>query len=453
VPPDQEPASRPAAVVFAVLPPGRASEREGEDRLAEIKELLASADIDCVGEVVQHRARPDGHAYLGPGKLLELGETVDATAATCAVCEDDLAPAQVAAVLDALDVDVLDRTELILSVFARHAHSLEGKLQVDLAQLQYELTRMRGKGHVMSRLGAGTDMRGPGEQKLEVDRRVVRQRIQTLRRRIDHMARTRGTQRARRLTGQVPLIALAGYTNAGKSTLLNRLTDAGVSVRDRLFETLDPTTRSYRYRDRDYVMTDTVGFIRKLPHMLVDAFASTLEETRVADLLLIVADGSQPLEEIHDHLETVGEVLEEIGATAVPRLLALNKIDRLDAAGRSRLAAAYPEAVLLSALDGEGVDALEERVAAFFERHLVRVRLLIPYERGGEVSRLHGIAADIRVENTGEGVVVEALLPDAETARYATYRIDRRSARPAEDADATTGVGETADRLDDGDGA
>jgi len=178
---------RPQAVVFAVL--GRGSHEE--ERLAELTELLASADIDCVAEVVQHRERPDARSYLGPGKLGELRETVKRTAATCAVCEDDMTPAQVAAVLDALDVDVLDRTELILSVFARHAHTLEGKLQVDLAQLQYELTRVRGKGHVLSRLGAGTDMRGPGEQKLEVDRRVIRERIQQLRRRIERLARTR----------------------------------------------------------------------------------------------------------------------------------------------------------------------------------------------------------------------------------------------------------------------
>ena len=265
-----------------------------------------------------------------------------ATGASCAVCEDDLTPAQVAAVLDAVDVDVLDRTELILSVFARHARSLEGRLQVDLAQLQYELTRVRGQGQVLSRLGAGTDMRGPGEQKLEVDRRVIRQRIQTLRGRIERMARTRRTQRARRVRADLPLIALAGYTNAGKSTLLNALTDAGVSVRDRLFETLDPTTRSFRYRDRDYLITDTVGFIRKLPHLLVDAFASTLEETRMADLLLIVADAAQPAEEIPARQETVADVLGEIGSGEVPRLLVMNKADLLDAPGRARLRPASP---------------------------------------------------------------------------------------------------------------
>ena len=265
--------------MFAVARTGHAGEG-ADEQLQEIKDLLSSADIDCVAEVVQRRERPDAHTYLGKGKMEELRTTVERTAATVAVCEDDMSPGQVAAVLDALDVDVLDRTELILTVFSNHAHSLEGTLQVHLAQLEYELTRMRGKGLILSRLGAGVNMRGPGETKLEVDRRVVRKRIQTLRQRIDHMAKTRRTQRTRRVSSAVPLIALAGYTNAGKSTLLNALTNAGVPVRDRLFETLDPTSRAYRYRDRDYVVTDTVGFIRKLPHQLVDAFASTWRRPR-----------------------------------------------------------------------------------------------------------------------------------------------------------------------------
>ena len=211
---------------------------------------------------------------------------------------------------------MLDRTELILTVFSKHAHSLEGTMQVHLAQLEYELTRMRGKGLVMSRLGAGVDMRGPGETKMEVDRRVVRKRIQTLRKRIEQMARTRRTQRAKRLRTGVPLVALAGYTNAGKSTLLNALTDAEVSVRDRLFETLDPTSRTFRYHDRDYVVTDTVGFIRKLPHQLVDAFASTLEETTLADVVLVVADASLDPAEIAVREKTVADVLDMIGSKA-----------------------------------------------------------------------------------------------------------------------------------------
>ena len=323
----------PRAVVFAVLPGGAASEPGREEHLAEIKELLRSADIAWLADVVQHRDRPDPHSYLGRGKMAELKSAVKDSGATVAVCEDDLSPGQVAAVLDAVDADVLDRTELILSVFSRHAHSLEGTLQVHLAQLEYELTRMRGKGLVMSRLGAGVDMRGPGETKLEVDRRVVRRRIQTLKQRIERMAKTRRTQRARRLDSSVPLIALAGYTNAGKSTLLNALTDAHVSVADRLFETLDPTSRAFRFRDRDYVLTDTVGFIRKLPHQLVDAFASTLEETTLADVVLVVADASLEAAEIAAREETVADVLDMIGSHA-PRIVVFNKVDLVAEPGK-----------------------------------------------------------------------------------------------------------------------
>ena len=411
----------PRAVVFAVLPGGAVNEPGAEEHLAEIKELLRSADIAWLADVVQHRDRPDPHSYLGSGKMAELKSAVKDSGATVTVCEDDLSPGQVAAVLDAVDVDVLDRTELILTVFSRHAHSLEGTLQVHLAQLEYELTRMRGKGLIMSRLGAGVDMRGPGETKLEVDRRVVRRRIQTLKQRIERMARTRRTQRARRLSSSVPLIAHAGYTNAGKSTLLNALTDAHVSVADRLFETLDPTSRAFRFRDRDYVLTDTVGFIRKLPHQLVDAFASTLEETTLADVVLVIADASLEAAEIAAREETVADVLDMIGSHA-PRLEVFNKVDLVtDPGKRARLEALYPEAVFVSAAAGEGLETLKERLAEFFDRSLRSVRLLFPYADGAARSRLRGIASDLREEHTPEGVIVEARLPAAEAARYARY--------------------------------
>jgi GTP-binding protein HflX len=442
LPPDNQ--ARPTAVVFAVLAAGD-EDGEERERLGEIRELIESADMDVVGVVVQHKARPDPRAYLGPGKLSELREAVRRSGATCAVCEDDLTPAQVAAVLDVVDVDVLDRTELILTVFADHARSLEGRLQVDLAQLQYELTRVRGQGQVLSRLGAGTDMRGPGEQKLEVDRRVIRQRIQTLRGRIERMARTRRTQRARRVRADLPLLALAGYTNAGKSTLLNALTAAGVPVRDRLFETLDPTTRSFRHHDRDYLITDTVGFIRKLPHLLVDAFASTLEETRTADLLLIVTDASLPADEIGAHQETVADVLAQIGSSEVPRLLVMNKVDLVDAPARTRLAAREPDAVFVSAATGEGLDDLLARISAFFERALVPVRLLVPYDQGGVIDRLHGVATDIRQESTADGTIIAARLPLREANRYAALRIDLTPADPGDDDEAASTGDDEAD--------
>ena len=415
-------APRPRVVVFAVMSGGHGAPGE-EEPLNEIKELLSSADMDWVGDVLQRKERPHPHAYLGKGKLVELTEAVKASGATVAVCEDDLSPGQVAAVLDAVDVDVLDRTELILTVFSKHAHSMEGTMQVHLAQLEYELTRMRGKGHILSRLGAGVNMRGPGETKLEVDRRVVRQRIQTLRRRIAHMARTRRTQRARRLRAAVPLVALAGYTNAGKSTLLNALTDADVSVRDRLFETLDPTSRSYRFRDRDYVLTDTVGFIRKLPHSLVDAFASTLEETTLADVILVVADAHLEPSEIAAREQTVADVLDMLGARA-PRIVVFNKTDLADPGKLARLRALYPEAEFVAAARGEGLGRLQERLADFFDRALRPVRLLFPYAHAADMHRLRGVASDVREEHTAEGVVFTARLPVAEAGRYARYSLD-----------------------------
>ncbi len=445
--------TRPLAVVFAVVPGGRGEPGEDEE-LAEIRELLRSADMDWAADVIQRRDAPNPRTYLGKGRMSDLKDVVTQTGATVAVCEDDLSPAQVAAVLDAVDVDVLDRTELILTVFSRHAHSLEGTLQVHLAQLEYELTRMRGKGLILSRLGAGVDMRGPGETKLEVDRRVVRRRIQTLRGRIEQMAKTRRTQRARRLRAAVPLVALAGYTNAGKSTLLNALTDADVPVRDRLFETLDPTSRSYRYRDRDYVLTDTVGFIRKLPHQLVDAFASTLEETTLADIVLVVADAALEPAEIAAREQTVAEVLDMIGSTA-PRVVVFNKIDRADESKLRRLRALYPEAEFVAAARGEGLGALQERLATFFDRALRPVRLLFPYAEGGEMHRLRGLASDVREEHTADGVYFEARLPVAEAGRYARFRVDDAAevADPAEADEAAEACNpaEADDAADDAD--
>ena len=443
--------ARPRTVVFAVVPGGHAEPGEDEP-LNEIKELLRSADMDWVADVIQHRESPNPRSYLGKGKMSELKAAVKERQATVAVCEDDLSPAQVAAVLDAVDADVLDRTELILTVFSKHAHSLEGTLQVHLAQLEYELTRMRGKGLVMSRLGAGVDMRGPGETKLEVDRRVVRRRIQTLRRRIDQMARTRRTQRARRLRTGVPLIALAGYTNAGKSTLLNALTNAEVSVRDRLFETLDPTSRSFRYRGRDYVLTDTVGFIRKLPHQLVDAFASTLEETTLADVVLVVADASLDAVEIAVREQTVADVLDMIGSTA-PRIVVFNKIDRVDDTRLRRLGALYPDAEFIAAGEGIGLDGLQGRIARFFDRALRPVRLLFPYTEAGEMHRLRGIASDVSEEHTPEGVIFEARLPAAEAGRYARFRLEAEPRGDTQDAEhRTVGSDAPATTAGEGDG-
>ncbi len=414
-------ATRPRAVVFAVMPSSHGEPGE-EQPLDEIKELLRSADIDWLADVVQRRATPSARSYLGKGKMEDLKTMVQETGATVAVCEDDLTPAQVAAVLDVVDVDVLDRTELILTVFSRHAHSLEGTLQVHLAQLEYELTRMRGKGLILSRLGAGVDMRGPGETKLEVDRRVVRKRIQTLRARIDHLAKTRRTQRARRLRSAVPLIALAGYTNSGKSTLLNALTDADVSVRDRLFETLDPTSRSYRYRDRDYVLTDTVGFIRKLPHHLVDAFRSTLEEVAQADVVVHVVDVSDP--ESGRQMEIVESLLTELGAAALPRLTVYNKADRVDLLPAA--AKTGGSTFVVSALTGEGLDALRGAIESLAPGGLVPVHLLLPYDKAGMVDWLHGHGRGIATVYGEDGIDVRGSLREDCLPDVAPWRVEGR---------------------------
>ncbi len=296
---------------------------------------------------------------------------------------------------------MIDRTAVILDIFASHAHTAEGKLQVELAQLEYNMARMRGLWTHLERLGAGRGVggigtRGPGESQIETDRRLARDRITALKRRLDHVRSTRAVQRAERERAHLPSVALAGYTNAGKSTLLNALTGSTVGVRDRLFHTLDPTTRTLLLHGRTFLMTDTVGFIRKLPHQLVDAFAATLEETALADLVLHVVDASEPEEELEEMARAVEDVLEEIHAADSPRVLVLNKADALTEERRAALAFRHPDAVLVSAMTGEGLEDLRERVSAEFERTLRDVALLVPYSEGGTLSDLHTSRASCR---------------------------------------------------------
>ena len=404
----------------------------GEDaELDELSELLRTAGVATEGRMVQQRAEPDPDRYFGRGKLDELKVEIKRVGANLVACDDELAPRQERNLESALGVPVIDRTAIILDIFADHAHSAAGKLQVELAQLEYNLARMRGLWTHLERLGAGRmdggiGTRGPGESQIETDRRLARDRISALRRRLRRVSATRDTMRAERERAHLPEIALAGYTNAGKSTLLNALTGAEVDVRDRLFETLDPTTRTLDVDGRAYLLTDTVGFIRKLPHQLVDAFGATLEETRRAKLILHVVDASTDEERMVAMIRAVDEVLEDIGAGSSPRVLVLNKADVIDAERREELRFRHPDGVVVSAETGEGLDLLRDRVRAAFAPMLRSVELLVPYGDASLLPELHAAAGDLEREETAEGVRVSARLPAALAARYDRFAVNGR---------------------------
>ncbi len=404
--------------VLAVLAQGA----DPDDELAEVEELARTAGVEPVGRVVQHRARPAQRTYVGKGKVEELRERFNASDAESILVDGELDPVQQRFLEDALDARVIDRTQLILDIFAQHAVSAEGKLQVELAQLEYNLPRMRGMWQHLERLGGGVGTRGPGESQLETDRRLARRRVSVLKRRLTDLERQRSTRRKERRQSRTPTIALAGYTNVGKSTLLNALTGAEVPVENRLFETLDPTTRGFEHDGRRYLVTDTVGFIRRLPHQLVEGFAATLEETLVADVVLHVADASAADDRLDAMVAAVDEVLSEIGASELPVQIVLNKIDRVDEIGRRRLANRFPDAPQVSAATGEGLDELRARVAEHFASRLESVRLLIPYAEGARLSELYALGAPIEErEDTPDGVLVVARLPVRELRRFAPY--------------------------------
>ncbi len=401
-----------------------AVEDGGEEQLEELRELLLTAGVLAVGELVQRRERPHPNTYLGPGKIDEVKDLLKAADANVVACDDELTPRQERNLEAALGVAVIDRTAVILDIFAAHAGSAEGKLQVELAQLQYNMARMRGLWSHLDRLGVGgVGTRGPGETQIETDRRLARDRISALKRRLQHVRANRSVMRAERERAHLPQIALAGYTNAGKSTLLNALTGAEVGVRDQLFHTLDPTTRVLRAGGRDYLMTDTVGFIRKLPHQLVEAFGATLEETRLADLILHVVDGSAPEEDRQSMTRAVNDVLTEIGADEVPRLLVIGKVDLVDDDCRLELVNRHPGAILLSAFTGEGLGELVERIEDEFARRLVPVELLIPFADGARLAELHQLAGDLAREDTPDGVRVSARLPGPIADRFAPFAL------------------------------
>jgi GTP-binding protein HflX len=419
--------------------PGRARQRAyliaalsdaDHDDLAELKELLRTAGVADVGKLIQRRDHPHPNTYIGPGKLDELKAEVAASDANLVACDDELSPRQERNLEVALGLPVIDRTAIILDIFASHAHTAEGKLQVELAQLEYNLARMRGLWSHLERLGAGRidggiGTRGPGETQIETDRRLARDRISALKRKLEHVSSSREVMRAERTRAHLPSIALAGYTNAGKSTLLNALTGSSAGVGDRLFQTLDPTTRLLRTGGRDYLVTDTVGFIRKLPHQLVEAFGATLEETRLADMILHVVDASVPEEELLEMTGAVEDVLHEIGAEEAPQLLVLAKADHVDPDRREELENRHPDAVLVSSLSGEGIPTLIERIEDAFARTLVDVELLIPYDEGGRLAELHEIAGDLERVETADGVRVLARLPVAVAARFSRYSLAR----------------------------
>jgi GTP-binding protein HflX len=414
--------------------------RDGEHRddpLAELKELLRTAGVATAGELTQNRPQPDPDRYLGRGKLSELKREIAASDANLVACDDELVPRQERNLEQALGVPVIDRTAVILDIFADHAHTAEGKLQVELAQLEYNLARMRGLWTHLERLGAGRmdggiGTRGPGESQIETDRRLARDRITALRRQLGGVERNRAVMRAERERAALPSVALAGYTNAGKSTLLNAVTGAGVGVGERLFHTLDPTTRAFSYEGRRYLLTDTVGFIRKLPHQLVEAFKATLEETTLADLIVHVVDGSEPPEERSDSIAAADEVLEEIGAGSTARLLVMNKADLLDAEERRELMLLHPEAALVSAESGEGLDELRSRIAGQIAEALTEVELLIPFAAGERLSELHEVAGDLEREDREDGVLVRARLPAAFADRFSDLAVNGRGRRGAD---------------------
>jgi GTP-binding protein HflX len=406
------------ALVIGVAP--------GEGDLSELRELLRTAGVAVSGEMIQRRERPDPDRYFGRGKLAELKRAAKEADANLIAVDDELLPRQERNLEEELGMPVIDRTAIILDIFADHARSAEGKLQVELAQLEYNLARMRGLWTHLERLGAGRmdggiGTRGPGESQIETDRRLARNRIAALRRRLGETKATRATMRKERERAALPSVALAGYTNAGKSTLLNAITGSDVGVRERLFHTLDPTTRSFEISGRQYLLTDTVGFIRKLPHQLVEAFSATLEEALGADLVLHVVDASVPEEEMHPMIAAVDDVLDEIGAGEAPRLLALNKVDVLDAERRRELSFRFPDAVQVSGATGEGLDELREAIEARFLATLRPMELLVPYREGGTLSELHDLAGELEREDTADGVLVRARVPASAAPRFERF--------------------------------
>lgn len=410
------------------------SAAQADAAMAELAQLAETAGSEVCDALIQRRDKPDAATYIGSGKVKVLKEVVEATGADTVICDGELTGGQLLALEKAVNVKVIDRTALILDIFAQHATSREGKAQVSLAQMEYMMPRLRGWGESLSRQAGGragsnggVGLRGPGETKIETDRRRIRERMAKLRREIKEMKTARDTKRRRRRATPVPSIAIAGYTNAGKSSLLNRITGAGVLVQDALFATLDPTTRRAELPDgRAVVFTDTVGFVRHLPTQLVEAFRSTLEEVVDSELLLHVVDGSDPfpLRQIEAVRRVINEVVEEQNAERPRELVVINKIDVADPLVLTELHHALPEGVFVSAATGEGIDELLSEIMRIVASGDTEVTLAIPYSRGDVVSRVHAEGAVLDEAHTPDGTRIQVRLPNSIAGELGEFRVD-----------------------------
>ena len=393
-----------------------AEETATEETMDELEALLETAGGQCVGRVLQNRHTPDPHSFVGEGKAAELRELAETTEASLLIFDNSLTPSQIRALEEITGVTVLDRSALILDIFAQRAKTREGRLQVELAQYQYLLPRLSGMGKSMSRLGGGIGTRGPGETKLETDRRHIRERITRLQDELREVRRVRGVQRERRIRNSVPVVAIVGYTNAGKSTLLNHLTGAGIPANNRLFDTLDTTTRQLTVSDTlDVVLSDTVGFIAKLPHNLVEAFQATLEELQYADLLLHVIDAGDP--EREKHIAVVNKLIAQLARPETPVIECYNKMDTVTGDDLPR----GKHIVGISAKTGAGMDGLLRAIEEALDRGLHHVTFLLPYSMAGQVDQLHSQAKVLRCEYTAEGIEIEAVCDEICYGRLRGY--------------------------------
>ena len=409
---------------------GKGTLQDAENSLRELAALAETAGAEVLDGLLQRRDFPDAASYLGKGKAQELKAVVAACGADTVIADTELAPSQRRNLEDIVKVKVVDRTAIILDIFAQHAKSREGKAQVELAQLEYLLPRLRGWGESMSRQaggqvggGVGIGSRGPGETKIELDRRRINTRMAKLRKQIKEMAPARDTKRSSRSKNQVPSVAIAGYTNAGKSSLLNRITSAGVLVENALFATLDPTVRRTETLDgREYTLSDTVGFVRNLPHQLVEAFRSTIEEISHSDLVVHVVDASHP--DPGSQIQTVRDVLAEVEATDIQELVVFNKCDLIDETEKLALRGMEPGCLLVSAATGEGVAELLEKIETLLPKPELFMKVLLPYSRGDLVSRIHSEGKVAKLEHRETGTYVETLVKPGLASELADFVLD-----------------------------